>query len=107
MIYILAFIVLIGVIVFVHELGHFWAARSVGVGVERFSVGMPPNFIDFTKTKNGLIIDIFFFSFKNKKLGWGKVYSKTLSSFKLELRIGNSLRTSETILTKTCVRVNL
>ena len=57
MIYILAFIVLIGVIVFVHELGHFWAARSVGVGVERFSVGMPPNFIDFTKTKNGLIID--------------------------------------------------
>jgi len=82
MIYILAFIVLIGVIVFVHELGHFWAARSVGVGVERFSVGMPPNFIDFTKTKNGLIIDIFFFSFKNKKLTWGKVYSKTLSSFK-------------------------
>ena len=81
MIYILAFIVLIGVIVFVHELGHFWAARSVGVGVERFSVGMPPNFIDFTKTKNGLIIDIFFFSFKNKKLSWGKVYSKTLSSF--------------------------
>ena len=82
MIYILAFIILIGVIVFVHELGHFWAARSVGVGVERFSVGMPPNFIDFTKTKNGLIIDIFFFSFKNKKLSWGKVYSKTLSSFK-------------------------
>ena len=82
MIYILAFIVLIGVIVFVHELGHFWAARSVGVGVERFSVGMPPNFIDFTKTKNGLIIDIFFFSFKNKKLSWGKVYSKTLSSFR-------------------------
>ena len=82
MIYILAFIVLIGVIVFVHELGHFWAARSVGVGVERFSVGMLPNFIDFTKTKNGLIIDIFFFSFKNKKLSWGKVYSKTLSSFK-------------------------
>ncbi len=82
MIYILAFIVLIGVIVFVHELGHFWAARSVGVGVERFSVGMPPNFIDFTKTKNGLIVDIFFFSFKNKKLSWGKVYSKTLSSFK-------------------------
>ena len=82
MIYILAFIILIGVIVFVHELGHFWAARSVGVGVERFSVGMPPNFIDFTKTKNGLIIDIFFFSFKNKKLSWGKVYSKTLSSFR-------------------------
>ena len=64
MIYILAFIVLIGVIVFVHELGHYVAARSVGVGVERFSIGMPPNFVDFTKTKTGLIVDIYFFSIK-------------------------------------------
>jgi len=82
MIYILAFIVLIGVIVFVHELGHFWAARSVGVGVERFSVGMPPNFIDFTKTNKGLIIEIFFFSIKNGKLTWTKIFTTTLSSFK-------------------------
>ena len=81
MIYILAFIVLIGVIVFVHELGHFWAARSVGVGVERFSVGMPPNFIDFTKTKKGLVVDIFFFAFHNKKIKWKKVFSTTFSSF--------------------------
>ena len=81
MIYILAFIVLIGVIVFVHELGHFWAARSVGVGVERFSVGMPPNFIDFTKTKKGLVVDIFFFALKDKKIKWEKVFSTTFSSF--------------------------
>ena len=81
MIYILAFIVLIGVIVFVHELGHFWAARSVGVGVERFSVGMPPNFIDFTKTKKGLVVDIFFFAFQDKQVKWKKVFSTTFSSF--------------------------
>jgi len=81
MIYILAFIVLIGVIVFVHELGHFWAARSVGVGVERFSVGMPPNFIDFTKTKKGLVVDIFFFAFQDKKIKWEKVFSTTFTSF--------------------------
>ena len=81
MIYILAFIVLIGVIVFVHELGHFWAARSVGVGVERFSVGMPPNFIDFTKTKKGLVVDIFFFALQDKKIKWEKVFSTTFSSF--------------------------
>ena len=81
MIYILAFIVLIGVIVFVHELGHFWAARSVGVGVERFSVGMPPNFIDFTKTEKGLVIDIFFFGLQDKKIKWKKVFSTTFSSF--------------------------
>ena len=81
MIYILAFIVLIGVIVFVHELGHYLAARSVGVGVERFSIGMPPNFVDFTKTKKGLIVDIYFFVFKNGKVKWQKIYSTTLSSF--------------------------
>ena len=81
MIYILAFIVLIGVIVFVHELGHYLAARSVGVGVERFSIGMPPNFVDFTKTKKGLIIDIYFFVLKNRKVKWQKIYSTTLSSF--------------------------
>jgi regulator of sigma E protease len=81
MIYILAFIVLIGVIVFVHELGHYLAARSVGVGVERFSIGMPPNFVDFTKTKKGLIIDIYFFVLKNGKVKWQKIYSTTLLSF--------------------------
>ena len=81
MIYILAFIVLIGVIVFVHELGHYLAARSVGVGVERFSIGMPPNFVDFTKTKKGLVVDIFFFAFRNKKIKWEKVFSTTFSSF--------------------------
>ena len=81
MIYILAFIVLIGVIVFVHELGHFWAARSVGVGVERFSVGMPPNFIDFTKTEKGLVVDIYFFGLQDKKIKWKKVFSTTFSSF--------------------------
>ena len=51
MIHILAFIVLIGVIVFVHELGHFWAARSVGVGVERFSVGMHQTLLILPKQK--------------------------------------------------------
>jgi len=81
MIYILAFIVLIGVIVFVHELGHFWAARSVGVGVERFSVGMPPNFIDFKKTEKGLVVDIFFFGLQDKKIKRKKVFSTTFSSF--------------------------
>ena len=51
MIYILAFIILIGIIVFVHELGHYLAARSVGVTVEQFSVGMPPTVYNY-KPKN-------------------------------------------------------
>lgn len=42
---ILAFLVVIGVVVVVHEFGHFIAARSVGIRVERFSVGFPPRMI--------------------------------------------------------------
>ena len=35
----LAFIVVIGVLVVVHEFGHFWVARRCGVKILRFSVG--------------------------------------------------------------------
>ena len=35
----LAFIVAIGVLVTVHEFGHFWVARKLGVKVLRFSIG--------------------------------------------------------------------
>lgn len=34
-----AFIVAIGILVTVHEFGHYWVARRVGVKVERFSIG--------------------------------------------------------------------
>ena len=36
---VLAFIVAIGVLVTVHEFGHFWVARRMGVKVLRFSIG--------------------------------------------------------------------
>src|SRR4051794_24997942 len=37
---ILAFIIVLGTLVVVHELGHYWVARWCGVKVLRFSVGM-------------------------------------------------------------------
>jgi hypothetical protein len=37
--YAVAFVVAIGVLVTVHEYGHFWVARRLGVQVLRFSVG--------------------------------------------------------------------
>ena len=39
MIYLRSFIVVIGLPVFLHELGHFLAARSVGIKVEKFYIG--------------------------------------------------------------------
>ena len=35
-------LVVLGVLIFVHELGHFWAAKAVGIGVPRFSMGLGP-----------------------------------------------------------------
>jgi len=45
MLTILSFVVVLGVIIFVHELGHFLAAKSVGIKVETFSLGYPPKMI--------------------------------------------------------------
>lgn len=38
----LATLFVLGLLVFVHELGHFLAAKRAGVRVERFSLGFPP-----------------------------------------------------------------
>jgi regulator of sigma E protease len=35
-------LVLLGVMIVIHELGHFWAARAVGIRVETFSIGFGP-----------------------------------------------------------------
>ncbi len=42
MITLISFIILLGILIFVHELGHFWVARLSGVGVEKFSLGFGP-----------------------------------------------------------------
>ncbi len=39
---ILIFILILSLLVFVHELGHFWSARRSGVGVLEFGFGFPP-----------------------------------------------------------------
>ncbi|RPH95331.1 RIP metalloprotease [candidate division KSB1 bacterium] len=40
-----SFIVTIGVIIIIHEIGHFTAARLTGMRVKRFSIGFPPTAI--------------------------------------------------------------
>jgi regulator of sigma E protease len=39
---IIYFLITIGILVFIHELGHFLAAKLSGMRVERFSIGFPP-----------------------------------------------------------------
>jgi regulator of sigma E protease len=43
------FLVLIGVMILIHELGHFWAARAFDVKVEVFSFGFGPRLFGFRR----------------------------------------------------------
>jgi regulator of sigma E protease len=54
----LAFAFVIGVLVFVHELGHFLAARRIGVRVLKFSLGFGPRLVGFTRGDTEYCISI-------------------------------------------------
>jgi regulator of sigma E protease len=43
------FLIVIGILVFVHELGHFVVAKRAGVRVEKFSLGMGPKVVGYKK----------------------------------------------------------
>ena len=53
---ILATIVVLGVLIFVHELGHFLAAKSVGIEVQRFSIGLGPTIFGFQRGETEYVI---------------------------------------------------
>lgn len=53
---ILYFIIALGVLVFVHELGHFLMAKKQGIGVEKFSLGFGPKIFGFTRGETTYLI---------------------------------------------------
>ncbi len=53
---ILVTILVLGVLIFVHELGHFAAAKSVGVDVPRFSIGLGPKMIGFRRGETEYVL---------------------------------------------------
>ena len=70
MIFIWSTALVIGILVFVHELGHYLAARSVGVRVEKFSIGFPPRFFTITSIDGGFDITFFFFRYVEGSFKW-------------------------------------
>lgn len=70
---IFAFIVDIGVLIFVHEMGHYLAARSQGVTVETFSVGFGPVLLKY-KAKSGTVWQVSALPLGGyvKMQGWGE-----------------------------------
>ncbi len=45
----ISFIIVLGILITVHELGHFLVAKGIGLRVERFSIGFPPKMFGFTR----------------------------------------------------------
>jgi regulator of sigma E protease len=45
--YVVSAVVALGILIFIHELGHFLVAKAMGVGVERFSLGFGPRIVSF------------------------------------------------------------
>lgn len=46
--YIIPFLIILSIVVFVHEYGHYWVARRNGVRVESFSIGFGPELFGWT-----------------------------------------------------------
>jgi len=53
---ILSTIVVLGVLILVHELGHFWAAKAVDIEVSRFSIGFGPKLAGFKRGETEYVI---------------------------------------------------
>jgi regulator of sigma E protease len=56
MLTLLATIVLLGVLIFVHELGHFLTAKLVDIEVPRFSIGLGPKLVGFRRGETEYVI---------------------------------------------------
>jgi regulator of sigma E protease len=54
----ISFIIVLGVLIFIHELGHFVVAKLSGVGVEKFSLGFGPKLLSVKKGETEYRISI-------------------------------------------------
>ncbi len=74
MVTVIIFILILGLLVFVHELGHFLVARRNGVAVEEFGFGFPPRIFGVYWNKKG-----------EAKIVWG---SKEIEEIREARKIG-------------------
>lgn len=53
------FIIVLGILIFVHELGHFLVAKWMGVKVEKFSLGFGPKLFGFQRGETEYLVSAF------------------------------------------------
>ncbi len=62
-------VVLLGIMILIHELGHYWAAVSVGVKVDTFSIGFGPRLFGFRKGETDFRVSAILFGGYVRMLG--------------------------------------
>ncbi|MCI5108306.1 MAG: site-2 protease family protein [Candidatus Pacebacteria bacterium] len=67
---ILLFLIVLGSLVFVHELGHFVVAKIFGIRVDEFGLGFPPKIVSFKKGETVYSLNIIPFG------GFVKIYGE-------------------------------
>lgn len=55
---IIYFIIALGLLVFIHEFGHFIVAKKQGIGVEKFSLGFGPKLFGFQKGETTYLVSV-------------------------------------------------
>ena len=53
----IAFILILSLLVFVHELGHFIVAKRAGITVEEFAIGFPPRAVKLWQEEGSITLD--------------------------------------------------
>ena len=54
----LLIVLIFGVFIFIHELGHFLTARACGVAINEFAIGMGPKIFSRKSNKNGIVYSL-------------------------------------------------
>ncbi|HLE09187.1 MAG TPA: site-2 protease family protein, partial [Thermodesulfobacteriota bacterium] len=66
---VISFLLVLGVLIFIHELGHFAVAKWANVGVERFSLGFGPRLIKVKRKETEYCISLIPFGGYVKMVG--------------------------------------
>lgn len=62
-------VILLGIMILIHELGHYWAALAVGIKVETFSIGFGPRLFGFRRGDTDFRLSAIFFGGYVRMLG--------------------------------------
>ncbi len=62
-------LILLGIMILIHELGHYWAAVAVGIKVETFSIGFGPRLFGFRRGDTDFRVSAIFFGGYVRMLG--------------------------------------